>query len=416
MKTKAVRLYGANDLRLEEFELPKLQEDELMLKIASDSLCASSYKAVIQGNKHKRVPDDIAENPVVIGHEMCGDIVAVGEKLKGIWEQGQKVVVQPDLKLTGKSWSIGYSYPYIGGCMTYAILPKEALSRDCLIPYNGDGYFKGSLAEPLGCVLRGYKGMYHIDHDLNYIPGVKERSRLAILGGAGPMGLGAIDYAMNCEHASLIVVTDLNADRLAKAEKAFPIEEAAKKGTRLIYQNVSGIDDQVAFFKSQIGEFDDVFIMVPSVELAETGVRILAKDGCLNMFAGPVDHELNGRINFYRVHYDSIHILGTAGSTTDDMKLALLLTEKKDINPAAMVSHILGLDSAADAIYAMKKNDGLKKICYPGIRLSLTAIEDFEMLGKHNPMFRELDRIVKEHGGLWCSEAEKCLMENAPAI
>lgn len=57
MKTKAVRIYGENDLRLEEFELPEMQEDEILLKVVSDSICMSTYKAAIQGAKHKRVPD-----------------------------------------------------------------------------------------------------------------------------------------------------------------------------------------------------------------------------------------------------------------------------------------------------------------------------------------------------------------------
>ena len=68
MKTKAVRLYGKEDLRLEEFELPVLKNDEILMKIVSDSLCMSSYKAAVQGGDHKRVPNDIAENPIIIGH------------------------------------------------------------------------------------------------------------------------------------------------------------------------------------------------------------------------------------------------------------------------------------------------------------------------------------------------------------
>ena len=67
MKTKAVRLYGKNDLRIEEFELPPIREDEILAKVVSDSLCMSSYKAAIQGRDHKRIPDDVAENPVMIG-------------------------------------------------------------------------------------------------------------------------------------------------------------------------------------------------------------------------------------------------------------------------------------------------------------------------------------------------------------
>ncbi|MBP5245925.1 MAG: L-sorbose 1-phosphate reductase, partial [Clostridia bacterium] len=63
MKTRAVRLYGKNDLRLEEFELPAHKEDEILARVVSDSLCMSSYKAAVQGGDHKRVPDNVAENP-----------------------------------------------------------------------------------------------------------------------------------------------------------------------------------------------------------------------------------------------------------------------------------------------------------------------------------------------------------------
>ena len=98
MKTKAVRLHGELDMRVEEFELPEIQENEILMRVITDSLCASTYKAVKQGVNHKRVPDDIAENPVIIGHELCGEIVKVGAALTGEWKEGQKAVVQPALK------------------------------------------------------------------------------------------------------------------------------------------------------------------------------------------------------------------------------------------------------------------------------------------------------------------------------
>lgn len=65
MKTKALRLYGKNDLRLEEFELPEIRDDEILAKVVSDSICMSSYKATIQGADHKRVPNDVSENPEI---------------------------------------------------------------------------------------------------------------------------------------------------------------------------------------------------------------------------------------------------------------------------------------------------------------------------------------------------------------
>ena len=56
MKTKALRLYGASDLRLEEFELPEIKDDEILAEVISDSICMSTYKCAILGEKHKRVP------------------------------------------------------------------------------------------------------------------------------------------------------------------------------------------------------------------------------------------------------------------------------------------------------------------------------------------------------------------------
>ena len=90
MKTRAVRLYGKKDLRLEEFELPAIKEDEILAKVVSDSICMSSYKAATQGPDHKRIPNDVAENPIIIGHEFSGEIVEVGARWQHKFKAGQK--------------------------------------------------------------------------------------------------------------------------------------------------------------------------------------------------------------------------------------------------------------------------------------------------------------------------------------
>ena len=65
MKVTGLRMYGVNDLRVETFDLRDITDDEILVKIYTDSLCMSSYKAAIQGSKHKRVPDDIS----IIGYD-----------------------------------------------------------------------------------------------------------------------------------------------------------------------------------------------------------------------------------------------------------------------------------------------------------------------------------------------------------
>ena len=79
MNTKAVRIYGKKDLRLDDVQLPEIGPDGVRIRVVSDSLCMSSYKAAIEGGDHKRIPSDCATNPTVLGHEFCGDIVEVGE-------------------------------------------------------------------------------------------------------------------------------------------------------------------------------------------------------------------------------------------------------------------------------------------------------------------------------------------------
>ena len=79
MKTRAVRLYGESDLRLEEFDMGELKDDEILMELITDSVCMSTYKESIQGAKHQRVNDDISEHPIIVGHEFAGIIREVGK-------------------------------------------------------------------------------------------------------------------------------------------------------------------------------------------------------------------------------------------------------------------------------------------------------------------------------------------------
>ena len=83
MRSKGVRLYGAYDIRLEEFDLPPIRDDEILVRVMSDSICMSTYKLLVQGKAHKRCPSNVDTHPVIIGHEFAGDIVKVGKKWLG---------------------------------------------------------------------------------------------------------------------------------------------------------------------------------------------------------------------------------------------------------------------------------------------------------------------------------------------
>lgn len=421
VKTRAVRLYGKNDLRLEEFELPEIKDDEILAKVITDSICMSSYKAAKQGAEHKRVPADVATNPVIIGHEFCGEIIEVGAAVSGGFKPGDRFTIQPALNYKGSLAAPGYSYQYIGGDATYIIIPPEVMETGSLLPYSGDAFFYGSLAEPMSCIIGAFHASYHTRpgsyvHEM----GIREGGSMAILAGAGPMGLGAIDYAVHCDRKpSLLVVTDIDDKRLKRAASIITPENAAENGVKLVYVNTKTTPDAEAYMRSLtpggVG-YDDIFVFAPVRDVVETADRLLARDGCLNFFAGPTDPGFSAQLNFYNVHYLSTHIVGTSGGNTDDMREAVAMMESGRINPAAMITHIGGLGAVVDTTLRLPEIPGGKKLIYTEIDLPLTAIADLRRLsvegGENAHLFVALADIVERNGGLWCAEAEKFLLEH----
>lgn len=420
MKTKAVRIYGKDDLRLEEFELPPIKDDEILAKVVSDSICMSSYKATKQGADHKRVPNDIHINPTMIGHEFSGVLVEVGKKWADKFKAGDKFSIQPALNYKGSLDAPGYSFRYVGGNATYVVIPREVMEVDCLLPYHGESFFHASLSEPMSCVIGAFHASYHTRngvyvHDM----GIKEGGNLAILAGAGPMGLGAIDYAIHCDRKpKLLVVTDIDDARLQRAAKIHTVEEARKNNIELHYINTKEMADPATELNALTGNkgYDDVFVFAPVRPLVEMADRMLGFDGCLNFFAGPSNTDFRAELNFYNVHYAFTHLVGTSGGNTDDMREALEMMADKRINPAAMITHIGGLDAVIDTTKRLPEIPGGKKLIYTHISLPLTAIDDFEKHGRIDPCFRKLHQILKENDFVWSGEAEKFLLENARPI
>ena len=416
MKAKAVRLHGANDLRLDTFELPQIKDDEILVKVVSDSICMSTYKCAILGAEHKRVHEDVAEHPAIMGHEFAGDIVQVGKLHQDKFKPGMKFTLQPALNYKGTMWSPGYSYEFFGGDATYCIIPPEVMELGCLLEYKGRAYYEASLAEPMSCSIGAFNAAYHTKMGVyTHEMGIKKAGKLAILAGAGPMGLGALTYALHRDvRPSLIVVTDIAQDRLDRAEELFPVAEAAKEGIELHFINTRDMEDPAKELIAISGGtgFDDVFCYAPVASVVSLSSDILGRDGCLNFFAGPTDKKFSASMNFYDVHYNSTHVMGTTGGNIDDMIESLKLTAEGRIDPAGMVTHIGGLEAAAHATLNLPKIPGGKKLIYPHLEMPLTALTDLRAKGAEDPRYLGLADIVDAHKGLWCPEAEEYLLAN----
>lgn len=418
MITKAVRMYGKNDLRLEEFSLPEIKDDEILVKVISDSICMSTYKESKQGSDHKRVPQGIDVHPVIVGHETAGDIVKVGSKWQHKYHVGDKFSLQPALTYKGKNYTVGYSYEKCGGACTYAIVPAEVMYTDSLLQYKGKAYYEASLSEPMSCIIGAFHASYHnTPGKYEHVMGIKKDGCMAILAGAGPMGMGTIDYALHGDrYPHVLVVTDIDENRLKRAAAIFSAKEAAMRGIKLYFVNTADCDDPVKFLRSLTdgNGFDDVFVLAPVSGVIEQADKILNYDGCINFFSGPIDTGLSAKVNFYDIHYNSIHMLGTSSGYTTDMLESLKLSEEKRINPAVMITHICGINGIIDTTLNLPHIPGGKKLAYPQIEMELTAIDDFAEKGKNNLYFAKLAEICKKNNNLWCAEAEEYLLNNWP--
>jgi threonine dehydrogenase-like Zn-dependent dehydrogenase len=354
----------------------------------------------------------------MIGHEFAGEIVEVGPMWRDQFHPGDKFAIQPALNYAdgpvGVLGAPGYSYRYLGGDATFVVIPNEVMQQGSLLVYQGPGYYPASMAEPFSCVIGALHANYHIKpgtyvHDMEIV----QRGRMAILAGTGPMGLAAINYILHREdrRPSLMVVTDIDPERLLRAEHLYSPEMARRRGIMLHYVNTAGMNDPVARLREISGPegFNDVFVFAPVSQVVEQADRLLAFDGCLNFFAGPADPDFSARLNFYNVHYAFTHIVGTSGGNTDDIRESLDMMEK-GMDPSGLITHIGGLNAVPEATLNLPRIPGGKKLIYTHMEMPLTAISDFRKLGEKHPLYRDLADICDRFGGLWSVEAEELLL------
>ena len=209
------------------------------------------------------------------------------------------------------------------------------------------------------------------------------------------------------------MVTDINDERLQRAHRLFD-HKAKEAGIRLDIVNTKDLPDAAATLKEINGGkgFDDVFCFAP-VGCRAGAFQCHSGPGRLpEFFAGPTDKQFSAKMNFYDVHYNSTHVMGTTGGNTDDLIESLKLTEAGRLDPAVMVTHIGGLDCAAETTLNLPKIPGGKKLISPTSICPLTAIDDFRSKAAEDARFGVLADLCDANHGLWSAEAEEYLLKN----
>lgn len=300
----AWNLYGAGMENLgrhgspESFPIPEPNDDQLLVRIDSVSVCFSDVKILKAGGSHPKLYNrDLAHDPTRLGHEVSLTIIKVGGNLKDIYQPGERLAVQPDIYQGGRSTAYGYTVP--GGLIQYHLIGKEVLKTDagaCLLPVDEKmGYAESSLLEPWGCVMGAYTQRRRLDPKVG--------------GTMWIIGQPADTTEFTCStqlKPAVIVLTDAppSVKRIAAATGARLIERNG-----LVPADYGALSGELT---SGAG-FDDIVVLNPkSPDAVGETARFIARRGTCNLVgAHPIDGLV--KIDVGRLHYDYIAFVGTRG-------------------------------------------------------------------------------------------------------
>jgi threonine dehydrogenase-like Zn-dependent dehydrogenase len=305
-KSWAWNLYGAGLENLgragqpEPFSIPEPNDDQLLVRIDSISVCFSDVKILKQGGSHPKLYNrDLATNPTRLGHEISLTIVKVGKNLQTNYKPSQRLAVQPDIYQQGKSTAYGYTVP--GGLIQYHLIGDEVLKTDtgaCLLPLEDDmGYAESSLLEPWGCVMAAYTQRRRLSP--------QKGGKMWIIGKPGDTT--SFTFSSGLDSPTVFILTDVpvTVKKLVSSTQAMIIERNGLTPTD--YESLS------KELTNGTG-FDDIVVLnQTSSKTVSQAARFIARRGTFNLVgAEPLDGLT--QVDLGRLHYDYIVFIGTKGT------------------------------------------------------------------------------------------------------
>jgi L-sorbose 1-phosphate reductase len=311
-RTWAWNMYGAGvdqigrDGQPEQVPVPMPDDDQLLVRVDAVGMCFSDVKLIQQGGRHPKLYNrDLAREPTRLGHEVALTVLRVGTNLREHYRPGQRLALQPDIYVAGKSTAYGYTIP--GGLTQFHLLGAEVLAADdgaYVLPVAGDiGYAEAALTEPWACVEAAYTQRRRLEP--------KPGGTLWIVG--RPDDATPYRFERYLDAPNLIVLSDV------PPAFASQIEDAAD-GRSVIRcdglepANYATLRDAVTGGQG----FDDIILLDPrSAEAVSEAAKLIARRGTLNMVGrAPLDGL--PLIDVGRIHYDYTAFVGCQGPNVAD--------------------------------------------------------------------------------------------------
>ena len=348
---RAAVYHGIKDIRIEEIAIPRMNDEDILLKVNACAICGTDDKVFNYGYKK-------LTSPMIVGHEICGTIVEKGSAVKG-YKIGERVLVVPIvycgkcyyckkgmthlcLEFMEKTEAFGFYYP--GGFAEYMAVPGKAIKGGNLIkvPDNVSDE-EASIAEPMGCALNG-----------QMLAGVGEDDVILIIG-AGPMGCIHISVA-RALGVTKILVSEISEERL----------KLAKKFKADCYINPENEDLRESVMEATAGVGASVVIIAAASKVAqESALELVSCRGHINFFGGLPQDDSIIHLDSNIIHYKELYIHGSSGCTASHLKKCIDMISKKKVNAKKLISKIVSLDELPNTMLNEKNRKLLKIVVKP---------------------------------------------------
>ncbi len=315
---KVAMYYNNKDIRIQELPKPKIKQDEILVKTVACGICGSDVMEWYR----------IKKKPLVLGHEMTGEVVEVGKDVKKI-KKKDRVFVSHHVPCNKCRYCLNDKHTvcetlrttnfYPGGFAEYIRIPKINVENGTFLLPKEISFEDGTFIEPLGCVVRGQR-----------IVNVKKGDTVLVIG-SGISGLLHIQLAKL--KGTKVIATDINDYRLKSAKKF---------GADFIINAKEDVPERV----KEVNEnrlADKVIVCTGAIQAINQALKSVEKGGIILFFA-PTDPGVEVKIPFNDIWMKGVTLTTTYAAVEKDIKEAIELVKNKKINVHDMITHRLKLE------------------------------------------------------------------------
>jgi L-iditol 2-dehydrogenase len=342
MKKMHVAMYYNNsDVRIEEMPIPEINDNELLVKVQASGICGSD---VMEWYRIKKAP-------LVLGHEMAGDVVQVGKNVEK-YKVGDRVFVSHHVPCNTCRYCLDDQHTlcdtlhstnfYPGGFAEYLRVPEINVDRGVFLLPKEMSYDEGVFIEPLACVVRGMR-----------IVGMKPGASVLVIG-SGIAGLLHIKLA-RALGAGRVIATDIDGYRLKTAKKL---------GADMIINAKENVTEKVKKYND--GRLADIVVLctgaLPAVKQA---INSVDRGGTLLFFA-PTEPGVEIPFPLFDLWNKGVKMVSTYAGGPRDIADAIELIRFKKVTVTDMISHKLPLSEAAKGFKLVAQaQESIKVVLYP---------------------------------------------------